>query len=269
MKLQALFEKGWWVIRHPFERQDPRYWRTQLMQSLLLILQVYSGIFAVLNATMFGYFDIAAANLLVFLCILGIQTDLRRHLNLERSARLLTGTIVVFFTIYLVLAQGRNYSFIWLSILPLITFFLLGLRHGLYVSGSFLLTAIVLIIVFSPQWPSHYVNVPAFFNISCALFAVLAISRHYEKSRTEAFDFLAKRNHELQVLAITDPLTQLYNRSHLDAMLEHEINEAKRQETDMSVLILDADHFKTLNDGYGHLVGDEILVELSQLLNQH
>ncbi|WP_417666177.1 GGDEF domain-containing protein [Pseudidiomarina sp.] len=264
--LRTLVHKGWWVIHHPFERQDPRYWRVQLMQSLLFILQVYSGAFVVLNLTLFGYFDIAIANLCVFVAILSIQIDLRKNLNLERSAILLTGTIVVFMAVYLAIAQGRNYSFIWLSLIPTISFFLLGIRRGLYISACSLTAAIVFIVVFSPDWPSYELNMPSYFNIALSLFALLTISRHYEKSRTEAFAFLAKRNQELEILAVTDPLTQLFNRSHLDAMLEIEIRRAKRDSFDLSVLIIDADQFKTLNDSYGHLVGDEVLVELSGLL---
>lgn len=267
--MRRLFANGWWVIPHPFQPQDPRYWRAQLMQSLLLILQLYSGAFVVLNVTLFGYYDIAIANFFVFGCILAIQLDLRRNLDLERSAYLLVAVIIFFFTIYLSIAKGRNYSFIWLSVVPLITFFLLGVRKGLYICAPFLTLAIVLIIHYSPGWPSYKINLPSFFNLSAALFTVLAISRHYEKSRTEAFSFLAERNRELQVLAITDPLTQLFNRSHLDVALAQEISRSKRNNDDLAVLILDTDHFKVLNDNYGHLLGDRVLIELSEVLREH
>lgn len=263
-----MFEKGWWIIRHPYERQDPRYWRIGLMQSLLLILQLYSGIFLILNITVFHYYPVAIANLFVFAVILGIQFDLRRNLNIARSANLLTGTIIVFMLIYVALTQGRNYSFIWLSMVPTIAFFLLGIQRGLHVTAPFLLGIIGYIVWYSPTWPSYTINLPAFVNITCALFAVLAIARHYEKSRAEAFSFLAERNAELQQIAITDRLTQLHNRSYLDDVLEHEIQRAKRQQTSLSVLILDTDHFKVLNDSYGHLVGDQVLIELSALLRE-
>lgn len=269
MTWQALLKKGWWVIHHPFERQDPRYWRIRLMQSLLLILQLYSGIFAVLNLTVFSYYYVAVANLGVFLLILGIQTDLRRNLNLERSANWLIGTIVVFMIIYVAITEGRNYSFIWLSMVPTIAFFLLGIRRGLQITAPFLLLIIGYIIWQANAWPSYTINLPAFFNISCALFAVLTIARHYEKSRAEAYAFLEERNAELQRIAITDGLTQLHNRAFLDDTLERELQRAKRDDTELTVLILDTDHFKVLNDSYGHLVGDQVLVELSGLLRKN
>ena len=254
------------MIKHPFERQDPRYWRIRLMQSLLLILQLYSGIFIVLNLTLFGYYSVAVANIAVFAVILGIQTDLRRNLNIERSANWLIGIIITFMVIYVGLTEGRNYAFIWLSMVPTIAFFLLGVRRGLQVTVPFLVLVIGYIIWSAKGWPSYAINLPAFFNITCTLFAVLTIARHYEKSRAEAYAVLAERNAELQRIAITDGLTQLHNRAHLDAVLESEVQRAQRHEQQLAVLILDTDHFKVLNDSYGHLVGDQVLIELSELL---
>ena len=267
--LKELFNKGWWVIPHPFQPEDLRYWRIKLMQNIQLILQIYTGIFFFLNIFLFDYPLMAVADAVLFGGILALQLDLRKHLNIERSARLLIGIIVIFLSIYFVLAQGRNYSFIWFSMVPLLAFFLLGLHLGLYVSGIFLTALVAFVIWFAPQWPSYAINIPAVFNISLALFAVLTISRHYEKSREEAFNFLAKRNSELKILAKTDPLTQLNNRSHLDDVLEQELNRAQRHRHDLAVLILDTDHFKTLNDSYGHIVGDQVLKELSDVLLSH
>ncbi|SFR53540.1 diguanylate cyclase (GGDEF) domain-containing protein [Pseudidiomarina maritima] len=265
--LKRLFNKGWWVIPHPFQPEDLRYWRVKLMQNIQFILQLYTGIFFFLNIFLFDYLLMAAADAILFGGILALQIDLRKHLNIERSARLLIGIIVIFLGMYFVLAHGRNYSFIWFSMVPLLAFFLLGLRLGLYVSGGFLAALVAFIIWFSPQWPSYAINLPAVFNIALALVAVLTISRHYEKSREEAFNFLAKRNRELEVLARTDTLTQLKNRSHLDDVLEQELERAHRYQHELAVLILDTDHFKTLNDNYGHLVGDQVLKELSQVLS--
>lgn len=267
--LKDLFKKGWWVIPHPFQPEDLRYWRVKLMQNIQFILQLYTGLFVVLNIFLFDYLWMALTNAIMFSAIVVLQIDLRKNLNIERSARMLIGILVAFMAVYFVIAQGRNYSFIWFSLLPLLAFFLLGLRLGLYVSGSLLAALVVFVIWFAPQWPSYAINIPAIFNIALALFAVLTISRHYEKSREEAFNFLAQRNSELEVLATTDPLTQLNNRSHLDEVLEQELNRAQRHQHELAVLILDTDHFKTLNDSYGHIVGDQVLKELSQVLLSH
>jgi diguanylate cyclase (GGDEF)-like protein len=73
--------------------------------------------------------------------------------------------------------------------------------------------------------------------------------------------------HEQTVaLSITDPLTGIYNRRHLATRLEMEIDRAHRFSTDISVLMIDIDLFKRLNDAAGHRVGDIVLQQLAGLL---
>ncbi len=71
---------------------------------------------------------------------------------------------------------------------------------------------------------------------------------------------------ELLFQAIRDPLTGLFNRRYLEESLEREISKAKRHKTPLGVIMLDADHFKNFNDTHGHLAGDIVLRNLSELL---
>lgn len=74
---------------------------------------------------------------------------------------------------------------------------------------------------------------------------------------------------QLQIELMTDELTQLCNRR---ALAQHAIEEqqfANKSNTHLSVLILDIDDFKVVNDCYGHSVGDEVLRQISQLLKYH
>ena len=75
---------------------------------------------------------------------------------------------------------------------------------------------------------------------------------------------LANANQELQFLALHDSLTKLPNRALLVDRLEQEIQNAKRQGTCFSVLFVDLDGFKQINDAFGHHVGDLLLVEVAQ-----
>ena len=65
---------------------------------------------------------------------------------------------------------------------------------------------------------------------------------------------------------ITDPLVGIYNRRYLNRRLEAEVARARRYALPLSVLLLDIDHFKRINDTYGHPVGDQVLSYLGQLL---
>lgn len=81
-----------------------------------------------------------------------------------------------------------------------------------------------------------------------------------------AQDLLEVRNEELQYLSITDPLTSLYNRLKLDEVLIGEIERAKRYNVIFGIILIDIDHFKDINDTYGHLAGDQFLMEFSQIV---
>jgi diguanylate cyclase (GGDEF)-like protein len=67
---------------------------------------------------------------------------------------------------------------------------------------------------------------------------------------------------------ITDPLTGIYNRRYLDRRLEDECARARRYQLPLFVLLLDIDHFKRVNDAYGHPAGDEVLIYLGKLILQ-
>lgn len=74
---------------------------------------------------------------------------------------------------------------------------------------------------------------------------------------------------KLREQTLHDPLTGLYNRHYLNESLDRELVLAQRHGYPVSVIMADLDHFKTINDRYGHLAGDEVLKAFSSLLMQH
>ncbi len=75
---------------------------------------------------------------------------------------------------------------------------------------------------------------------------------------------VAQRTSELQKLAITDPLTGLLNRRELITRLENEIERSQRYDSPLSILLLDLDFFKSINDHHGHITGDRVLIDAAQ-----
>ncbi len=67
-------------------------------------------------------------------------------------------------------------------------------------------------------------------------------------------------------LSLTDALTGLYNRRHLDSNLEREFLRAKRYKSDLSIAVIDIDFFKQVNDTHGHLCGDYVLKEVAYMI---
>ena len=73
----------------------------------------------------------------------------------------------------------------------------------------------------------------------------------------------AEAEEKLEELATTDPLTGLRNRRKFDAAIESEWRRGVRQKRPMALLMIDADHFKTFNDTFGHQAGDEVLIGIA------
>lgn len=73
----------------------------------------------------------------------------------------------------------------------------------------------------------------------------------------------------IQQLVITDELTGLYNAAYLLDFLDYELSRAKRYDTEVSVIFIDLDHFKDVNDTHGHLVGSRLLSEVGHLIHEH
>ena len=71
---------------------------------------------------------------------------------------------------------------------------------------------------------------------------------------------------ELTTLAVTDPLTGLWNRRHTAELLAADLAQTERHGQALSLLMIDIDHFKTINDIHGHQTGDRVLIEVARRL---
>jgi diguanylate cyclase (GGDEF)-like protein len=100
--------------------------------------------------------------------------------------------------------------------------------------------------------------------------------RQVESAFRDANTLLENRLVEIEILqeqlrdqAIRDYLTGLFNRRYLDETIDRELARAKREASQLSVVMMDIDHFKSINDTYGHQAGDIVLIELGTLLNKY
>lgn len=84
--------------------------------------------------------------------------------------------------------------------------------------------------------------------------------------RAQLIETTKADNARLEVLAHTDPLTQVLNRRALTVRLASEMERARRYDSVITLLMVDLDHFKLVNDMHGHLVGDEVLREMATML---
>ncbi|HRW29399.1 MAG: PleD family two-component system response regulator [Alphaproteobacteria bacterium] len=82
-------------------------------------------------------------------------------------------------------------------------------------------------------------------------------------------DYLRGKMKKNMEMAVTDAVTNLYNRHFLDTHLENIFSAANEKQTNVSLLMLDIDHFKKINDTYGHASGDEVLEEFSKRISSN
>lgn len=102
-------------------------------------------------------------------------------------------------------------------------------------------------------------------------------ARIYACLRTKALqDELRQKNRQLgdllkkvEVMAITDQLTGIYNRRHFEVILHKEFRRAKRYNAPLSCLMMDIDHFKRINDMFGHHAGDVVIKETARIITEN
>ncbi len=85
---------------------------------------------------------------------------------------------------------------------------------------------------------------------------------------TELNEQLQQQIAETKALAMTDTLTETSNRLYFEQKLSQEIERAKRFNESLSLIEVDIDHFKTINDQYGHAVGDQVLIKITQTIRE-
>lgn len=109
-------------------------------------------------------------------------------------------------------------------------------------------------------------------NCSLLILRDITKRKNIEDSLNKANQELEKRISEIQILqnqlkeeSIRDPLTRLYNRRYMEDALQREFAHATRDGYPVSIIMADIDHFKKVNDTYGHAAGDEVLEQLSHI----
>jgi diguanylate cyclase (GGDEF)-like protein len=97
---------------------------------------------------------------------------------------------------------------------------------------------------------------------------ISALDPQFREKISEMFGAMQKSINMLYDAAIRDEKTGLYNNKFFETLLEMEIDKAKRKKQKLSLMIIDIDFFKKVNDTYGHLKADEILAHLAKLVKQ-
>lgn len=164
----------------------------------------------------------------------------------------------------LVLVGNDELRVIWFFVEVVVVYILIGLRAGVCMTVLTLLSIVVASIHFGVQFSRN-----AMTTLLIALSATSVISYAYTRRAISYFERLRQSRLELQELAETDMLTGLFNPRTFYDMSNRLIWLAQRTGSPYSVLFLDLDHFKAINDDYGHETGDIVLRAVAECLDEH
>jgi len=113
---------------------------------------------------------------------------------------------------------------------------------------------------------SHQPRISGFLDIELEILRLAASIIARDILQTQAAEVIADREATLHALATTDPLTGLNNRREFMNHMGTEISRMRRYGRNLSLAIIDLDHFKAINDEYGHPAGDQVLVQVTAIL---
>ena len=158
----------------------------------------------------------------------------------------------------------ENYFVSWVAVVPIAFYFLAGSRVGLIFNIALLGAVSVTLVIHRDSFVTQRVviNILVSMSVLCIAFYI------NERNRERALERLRQKQNALEVLSNTDRLTGLCNRTWIDARLQREVAERTGDGGPRALAILDVDHFKRVNDQYGHLEGDRALVAVAGVISQ-
>ncbi|MEA1918389.1 MAG: GGDEF domain-containing protein [Campylobacterota bacterium] len=225
------------------------------------------GLVAFVSLFFLNYFyrenlSIAILDFVSGITFLSTFIDLRINKKEKRSIFIMTFSLTLFIFYFVWLNHDSNFGLIWTIFVPILAITLYGYKIGGYLSLVYYILMFSLVIYGLEAWESEEWDIVAlirFLVSSVVLLFVLYITEYS----------FSKMQDSLNMQTLTDPLTQLYNRRKIDETIKKSIETIQRNPSPLSLVIMDIDDFKSVNDTYGHLVGDEVLKALANILQKN
>ncbi len=259
-------------IPHDIELTSPQYSRYQfiyLFTTLSIVALIYYLFFGISGEHQ-NILAVVESISIVILFFIQFHLRLKQDISTASNYFVLLTFIMLFAVTYF--TPGEEYVYLWNITFPLLAFYLLSYKKGALITLIFYAVFFSYILNITPEiiTPIGTENIIISFTLIAIGLFMSERSKAYNNSKLEK---LRQReyqyNLELEKLSSIDKLTQIFNRSKLDELLDFMHQRAHRYQENFSVIILDIDYFKSVNDTHGHLVGDKILIDFSKLISDN
>ncbi len=237
---------------------------------MISILILAGSIFIALLAgiAMFeGLFSLFILDVCMAVILIGHYTYLWVTQDIHRTAFSGCVIVLIFFIVLFASVAANQQAWVWIYTYPIISLFLLGHIGGTVLS-MILLGVMAGTQVFGEFLP-FYTPYPEglVLRIALSYLLVFLFSYIFERTRVIMHEQLNRAMQDLNERAIRDGLTGLHNRRYMDEVLDSILLQRKRSGDQLALLMSDVDYFKFYNDTYGHLMGDDVLNQIAEILN--
>lgn len=237
-----------------------RFRRAQLLNFFLILMALVLLVASVFNWMAVQFYLISIIEAVLSAFCFWTYYWFRTRLDLVVTGWIvssITGLIAITLIIHM---KGRLDTYALTIIYPLLAYPIHGTRRGSLAYGVFSLIVIGTIAYGWTHW--DFVSpISTLFNVSVVLAIGGGIIVYYELTKEEALN-------KGYVAAMTDPLTGIWNRTMFDQVLDREIANSRRYHLPFSLILIDLDHFKRVNDTYGHHIGDSVLREYAAIIRE-
>lgn len=242
-----------------------RFFMALTMYMLCVFLAYLSYLANIMEGrAMLGFFIIIPVINITLYIVFRTGLNLRMRDPSLTSAQIIAGILVAMFGMYYA-NEARGLLLLVYVLILLFGIFRLNTRQFLFVSAFSLFTYgvnIILLYNFRPEQITFTIEYLQLGVLAIVLLAFSVLAGHISALRRQLSvnqAELKKSVSAIREMAIRDDLTNCFNRRHLMELVEYEKNRSERTGTAFSVIMADIDHFKNVNDTYGHQIGDQVL----------
>ena len=255
------------------ESHDVQAFHSAIFIGYFLIIAIFAlSFFTFFNIFINHHYVLAAIDFSFAAFSVYMLWHLKRFSDIKKVSAMFAGMLFTILALFFLVSREESAAFVWVYCFIIAAFLIYGKNIGL------LLVLAFCTIVFGYYYffIGTKITELGFINLVSSTIVIVLFLRYYESSRASIFTRLQttlgelKDSHaELESRSVTDPLTNVYNRAKSFELLSAAINNQQRYDTPFSIIFLDIDEFKAVNDEHGHDVGDDILVKYARLLTEN